>query len=187
MSRLAARTNVDDLLEPLRYNNLSNFLLSDVRSIGGGVFVEEGSLDHLRILDLVVKGYQSVHIPTFGHPIPGTSQQHNASISSATDTKVITPAIGEVLKLSALSLLSAQSGTTVSLYIYDNDTNSQVMYWAGTELPANQTITPFLSAEGGAPLGLHLEIPYGQQLLIKTASSGTVDLTVRALTIKTQQ
>lgn len=180
-------SNVDDLLEPLRYNNLSNFLLTDVRSIGGGVFVEEGSLDHLRILDLVVKGYQSVHVPTFGHPIPNTSEQHGASISSATDTKIITPSNGEVLKVSALEMTSTESGTTASIWIYDNDTNSQVLYWAGLALPSGQTISPFVGADSTAPLGIGLVIPYGQQLVVKTVSSGTVDLQVRALTVKTQQ
>ena len=180
-------SNVDDLLEPLRYNNLSNFLLTDVRSIGGGVFVEDGSLDHLRILDLVVKGYQSVHIPTFGHPIPGTSEMHGASITSATDTKVISPAIGEVLKISALEFTSSEDGTSASIYIYDNTSNSSLLYWTSPTLPNGTTITPFVGADSLAPLNIGLEIPYGQQLVIKTVSSGSVSLQVRCLTIKTQQ
>ena len=180
-------SNVDDLLEPLRYNNLSNFLLTDVRTIGGGVFVEEGSLEHLRILDLVVKGYQSVHTPTFGHPIPNTSQLHGTNITSATDTKLITPAIGEVLKVQALQMTSSEAGTTASIYIYDTASNTSVLYWSGATLPSGTTITPFVGADSNAPLNIGLEIPYGQELLIKTASSGTVSLQVMSLTIKTQQ
>jgi hypothetical protein len=179
--------NVDDLLDPLRYNNLSNFELTDVRSIGGGVFAEKNTLEHLRILDLIVKAYQSVHVPTFGHPIPNTSEIHGASITSATDTKVISPSIGEVLKVSALQLTSSEDGTSASIYIYDDTSNTSILYWTSPTLPNGTTITPFAGADGNAPLNIELEIPYGQQLVIKTVSSGSVSLEVRCLTIKTQQ
>ena len=181
-------SNVDDLLDPLRYNNLSNFELTDVRSIGGGVFAEKNTLEHLRILDLIVKAYQSVHVPTFGHPIPNTSEIHGASITSATDTKVISPSIGEVLKVSALQLTSNEAGTSASIYIYDNTSNTSILYWTSPTLPNGTTITPFVGADSLAPLNIGLEIPYGQQLVIRTTTSETnVSLEVRCLTIKTQQ
>ena len=180
-------SNVDDLLDPLRYNNLSNFELKDVRSIGGGVFVQEDTQEHLKVLDTVVKAYQSVHAPTFGHPIPNTSELHGTNITSATDTKLITPAVGEVLKVQALQMTSSEAGTTVSIYIYDTDSTTSILYWSGATLPSGTTITPFVGADSNAPLNIGLEIPYGQELLIKTASSGTVSLQVMALTIKTQQ
>jgi hypothetical protein len=180
-------SNVDDLLDPLRYNNLSNFELTDVRSIGGGVFAEKNTLEHLRILDLIVKAYQSVHVPTFGHPIPNTSQIQGAVITSATDTKIISPSIGEVLKVQALQMTSSETGTTASIYIYDTASNTSVLYWSGATLPSGTTITPFVGADGNAPLDIGLEIPYGQELVIKTVSGGSVQLQVMALTIKTQQ
>lgn len=180
-------SNMKDLLDPLRYNNLSNFELTDVRSIGGGVFAQIDTLEHLRMLDTIVKAYQSVHVPTFGHPIPNTSQLHGTVITSATDTKLLTPAIGEVLKVSALQFTSSEDGTTAQIYIYDNDSNTSVLYWAGSALPNGSTITPFQGSDTTAPLSLNLEIPYGQQLLIKTVSSGSVSLQVMAITVKTQQ
>ena len=180
-------SNVDDLLDPLRYNNLSNFELTDVRSIGGGVFAEKNTLEHLRILDLIVKAYQSVHVPTFGHPIPNTSQLHGTNITSATDTKLLTPANGEVLKVSALQFTSAEDGTTAQIYIYDTTSNTSVLYWAGSTLPNGSTITPFQGTDTTAPLNINLEIPYGQELVIKTVSSGSVSLQVMAITVKTQQ
>jgi len=180
-------SNVDDLLDPLRYNNLSNFELTDVRTIGGGVFAQLDTLEHLRVLDTVVKAYQSVHVPTFGHPIPNTSQIHGASITTATDTKLITPSIGEVLKISALQFTSNEAGTSASIYIYDNVSNTNVLYWQSPSLPSGTTITPFVGADALAPHSINLEIPYGQQLVITTVSSGSVDLEVRCLTVKTQQ
>ena len=144
-------------------------------------------MEHLKVLDTVVKAYQSVHVPTFGHPIPNTSEVHGATISSATDTKVITPGVGEVLKVQALQMTASEAGTTASIYIYDTASNTSVLYWGGMALPDGQTITPFVGADSTAPHDIGLEIPYGQQLLIKTASSGTVSVQVLIMTIKTQQ
>ena len=179
-------SNVDDLLEPLRYNNLSNFLLTDVRSIGGGVFVEEGSLDHLRILDLVVKGYQSVHIPTFGHPIPGTSEIHGASITSATSKAVITPDIGEVLKIQALQFTSTEDNTSVKIKIHDTIQNTSVLYFTSANLPNGTAVTLFGDGDY-AISNIGLEIPYGQSLYVEAVSSGAVALQIMAITVKTQQ
>jgi len=180
-------SNVDDLLDPLRFNNLSNFQLTDVRSIGGGVFAEKNTLEHLRILDLVVKGYQSVHTPTFGHQIPNTSQIQGAVITSATTKAIITPSIGEVIKVQALQMTSSEDGTTASIYLRDVAENTAILYHQGSTLPNGTTVTPFYGADSTAPLNIGLEIPYGQQLEIKTTSSGSVSLQVMALTIKTQQ
>ena len=62
--------NVDDLLDPLRYQNLRDYTAANLEAIGGGVFTERDTLEHLRMLDLIAKAYQSVHLPTLGNPIP---------------------------------------------------------------------------------------------------------------------
>ena len=43
--------NVDDLLDPLRYENLRDFTAANLEAIGGGVFTERDTLEHLRMLD----------------------------------------------------------------------------------------------------------------------------------------
>jgi len=178
-------SNVDDLLEPLRYNNLANFLLTDVRSIGGGVFVEEGSLDHLRILDLVVKGYQSVHIPTFGHIIPNTQSIESGNISSTTFTKFIQPTNGEVVEVQAVDMLSNAANTAIRIYLGDANTGGRVLLYDGSSgaLPNGTTV----SLNAIDPAFLPLRIAFGQEFIIETLSSGSVDLDVQAMTIKRQQ
>lgn len=76
--------NVDDLLDPLRYQNLRDFTAANLEAIGGGVFTERDTLEHLRMLDLIAKAYQSVHLPTRGLPIPQTTQ---ATLTTQTDTE----------------------------------------------------------------------------------------------------
>jgi hypothetical protein len=178
-------SNFDDLLEPLRYNNLSNFLLTDVRTIGGGVFVEEDSLEHLRILDLVVKGYQSIHVPTFGHVIPNTQSIESGNISSVTNTKFIQPTNGQVIEVQALDMLSNASGTAIRVYLGDANTGGKVLLYDGTSgaLPSGTTV----SFNSIVPVFLPLKIAFGQELIIETLSSGSVDLDVQAMTIKRQQ
>ena len=176
-------SNVDDLLEPLRYNNLSNFLLTDVRSIGGGVFVEEGSLEHLRILDLVVKGYQSVHTPTFGHQIPNTPYAKIASIDSATTTKLLTPNKGEVYRVDTLNIVSSESGTTFNVSMsYASDSGAvNLALTRASEITPPNTENPVLT------IGQPIIVTYPQELTCVTASSGSIDTTVMIGYTKLQQ
>jgi hypothetical protein len=179
-------SNVDDLLDPLRYNNLSNFELTDVRSIGGGVFAQIDTLEHLKILDTVVKAYQSVHVPTFGHPIPNTSEIHGASITSATSKAIITPNIGEVLKIQALQFTSSEDNTSVKIKIHDTIQNTSVLYFTSTNLPNGTAVTLFGNGDYAVD-NIGLEIPYGQSLYVEAVSGGSVALQVMAITVKTQQ
>lgn len=176
-------SNVDDLLEPLRYNNLSNFLLTDVRSIGGGVFVEEGSLDHLRILDLVVKGYQSVHVPTLGHQIPNTPYAKITTIDSATTTKLLVPEKGEVYQVDTLNIISSESGTNFNVSMgYSSDLGAvNIALTRASEITPTNTETPVLT------IGQPIIVTYPQELTCVTASSGSIDTTVMIGYTKLQQ
>jgi len=100
--------NIDDLLNPLRYKSLGDYSLSDIRSIGGGVFTETDTLEHLALLDRIAKAYQSVHIPTLGNiPISGTTEFDLVVLSdSQTQIVLATAAENEVLEIVALSVRS---------------------------------------------------------------------------------
>jgi hypothetical protein len=177
-------SNVDDLLDPLRFNNLGSFELTDVRSIGGGVYAEKNTLEHLKTLDLVVKAYQSVHAPTFGRLIPNTQEIIAGNLATADFHKVLTPSVGQVIEVQAIDALANTSGTEISVYIGDSNTGGKVLLASGSTigaLPSGTTISLILFEI------LPLTIAYGQDLIIEITSSGSVDLDIQMMTIKKQQ
>ena len=94
--------NIDDLLDPLRYESLREFTAANLEAIGGGVFTERDTLEHLRMLDLIAKAYQSVHLPTAGLPIPQTTQ---ATITTQTTTEqtLLTPGTNETYEIMSIT------------------------------------------------------------------------------------
>lgn len=176
-------SNVDDLLDPLRFNNLSNFELTDVRSIGGGVFAEKNTLEHLRILDLVIKAYQSVHVPTFGQQIPNTPYASLTSIDSATTTKLFEPAKGEVYRIDSININSSESGTTFNLAMgYSSDIGA-----VSLALTSPSAITPINTEIPLLTINEPIILTYPQTLQCVTASSGTVSTSVFIGYTKLQQ
>lgn len=176
-------SNVDDLLDPLRFNNLGAFELPDVRTIGGGVFAEKGTLEHLKTLDLVVKAYTSIHAPTYSHQIPTTPYAKVATIDSAATTKLLEPAKNEVYRVDTVNVMSGEVGTTFHIGMsYDSDFGTLNM-----ALTADDTITdlnteiPFLS------INQPIIVTYPQVLTCTTASSGTIDVSVIIGYTKLQQ
>lgn len=121
-------SNVDDLLEPLRYKSLGDYALSDIRSIGGGVFTEAQTLEHLALLDRIAKAYQSVHIPTLGNiPISGSSEETTVQLlSTKTSVNLVTANDNEVLEVVGLSVRTPDNyeteGASLSINTPDNDT-----------------------------------------------------------------
>lgn len=177
-------SNVDDLLDPLRYNNLSDFELTDVRAIGGGVFVQKDTIQHLQLLDSIVKAYASVHVPTFGHSIPNTPYSEVSPITSATITKLLTPEKGEVYRIDNVSIISNESGTTWNLGMsYPSASGAATI--AITE-PA--VITPVNAEKVIVTLDSRpILVTYPQVLNCTTASSGTINTTVIIGYTKLQQ
>ena len=94
--------NVDDLLDPLRYENLREFTAANLEAIGGGVFTERDTLEHLRMLDLIAKAYQSVHLPTHGQPIPGSTNV-TTSVQSTIEATLLTANNNETLEILSIS------------------------------------------------------------------------------------
>jgi len=97
--------NVDDLLDPLRYQNLRDFTAANLEAIGGGVFTERDTLEHLRMLDLIAKAYQSVHLPTLGNPIPKSTVYTAATLpASSGKVDIVTAASNEVIEILGISV-----------------------------------------------------------------------------------
>lgn len=94
--------NVDDLLDPLRYQNLRDYTLANLEAIGGGVFTERDTLEHLRMLDLIAKAYQSVHQPTLGMPIPQSTLTTTATLTT-TEQTLLSAESNEVLEILSIS------------------------------------------------------------------------------------
>lgn len=176
-------SNVDDLLEPLRYNNLSDFELTDVRSIGGGVFAQTDTIEHLQLLDTIVKAYQSVHVPTYGQQIPNTPYAKSYNITSATSTKILEPAKGEVYRIDTLNVLSTESGTEFNLAMqYESDSGAVVL-----KLTDPVAITRLNTEIVVLSINDPIIVTYPQVLIVGTTSSGTVDTTTIIGYTKLQQ
>ena len=100
--------NVDDLLDPLRYQNLRDYTLANLEAIGGGVFTERDTLEHLKMLDLIAKAYQSVHQPTLGMPIPQSTLTTTANLTT-TEQTLLTAESNEVLEILSISVPAGSS------------------------------------------------------------------------------
>jgi hypothetical protein len=110
--------NIDDLLDPLRYQNLRDYTAANLEAIGGGVFTERDTLEHLKMLDLIAKAYQSVHIPTLGKPIPQSTVLTNVTLTSSTDSvTVVTAAANEVIEILGIGVKSASDYETAGIQL----------------------------------------------------------------------
>ena len=111
-------SDIDDLLDPLRFVNLKSFDLENLNKMGEGVFPEKGTLEHLAILDLVVKGFQSVHQPAFGTMIPNGQVDVQVDIGT-TDTAVSIVQAGdnEIIEIDSLFIYDGTSSDTGNTYL----------------------------------------------------------------------
>ncbi len=178
-------SNPNDLLDPLRFNSLGKYRLEDIRSIGGGVFTQEDTLLHLELLDKIAKAYRSVHIPTYGHLLPASDVSTSPpaiwegdSTSSAGFVGLAALQPNQVRRYQAICGKSTESGTTMTIFIYNPIYNKQSAV-VSQELTTS-TIEQNLLSEP-------LEIAYPQQILIQLSSSGTVATTYNATSCLTQQ
>jgi len=178
--------NTDDLLDPLRYNNLANYNLQDIKDIGGGVFTERGTLDHLKMLDLITKAYSSVHAPTFGQLIPGSSSAilKKTAITTAATTELLVPLVNEVYTIQSLSVISGETGTTALLAIGIGGQTGPTDAFAYI---STESVTVPIAVSIPQPLIKPFQIAYPQSLAIQTSSSGTISLQVAISYCKTNQ
>ena len=190
-------SNVDDLLEPLRYKSLGDYALEDIRSIGGGVFTEAQTLEHLSLLDRIAKAYQSVHIPTLGNiPISGSSVETTVQLTSTkTSVTLVEAEDNEVLEIVALAVRTPNnyetSGAMLSINTPDNDTpavidmsyfdratnsSSGVFYGNVVNVAADTYITP-----------KQLLLNGGESLLLNTVAAPVSNILINVLVRKYSQ
>jgi len=171
-------SNPNDLLDPLRFKSLGEYKLQDIRDVGGGVFTMVDTLEHLEMLDKIAKAYQSVHAPTYGQLIPSSPFVETGTVNSASTVSVQVLNEGEVIRYQAISVSSTESGTTVTLMIY-NPQYTKFSNVVSVELTPSSIQTNILKAP--------LEIAYPQQLGLIFSSSGSVDASYSITSCKTQQ
>tara|TARA_Y100000004_G_C8954706_1_gene430223 strand:+ start:1954 stop:2445 length:492 start_codon:yes stop_codon:yes gene_type:complete len=159
----------------------------NIKQVGGVVFPDRPAKFDLNDFCEIVKAFKDVHLPTYGQEIPNSNSYFESSISSATTTKILTPAENEVIVVKALELTSSEAGTDVVLRL-EHDSNSLVL---STNLTLTQNVPTALIGiqlkDSVAPFASEIKIAYPYSLSVQTLSSGTVDLAVKGLTIKTMQ
>lgn len=159
----------------------------NIKQVGGVVFPDRPAKFDLNDFCEVVKAFKDVHLPTYGQDIPGSNTYFETSVSSATTTKILTPSENEVIVVKALECTSSEAGTDVVLRL-EHDSNSLVI---STNLTLTQNTPTALVGvqlkDNSLPFARFIKIPYPYSLSIQTLSSGTVDLAVKGLTIKTMQ
>jgi hypothetical protein len=190
-------SNVNDLLEPLRYKSLGDYSLADIRSIGGGVFTEAKTLEHLVLLDRIAKAYQSVHIPTLGNiPISGTSEQLTVSLGSTkTSVNLVTAADNVVLEIVALAVRTPSdyetTGAWLSVNTPDNDTPAVIdMTYFDTATTSNSGVFygNIVNVGTGAYVTpSQLLLNGGESLLLNTAATPNDDVIINVLVRKYSQ
>ena len=130
-SKKVKNMDVNDLINPLRYVNLKDIDPESIKRMGEGVFPEPSTLDHLRIIDLVTKAYQGVHMPTLGHPIPQSTNFTAATIdTSSTGGTLITASANEVIEILGISVKTVQSyevGAACNFQISNSNGNYPIM------------------------------------------------------------
>ena len=134
--------NIDDLLDPLRYQNLRDYTAANLEAIGGGVFTERDTLEHLKMLDLIAKAYQSVHIPTLGKPIPQSTVLTNVTLTSSSDSvTVVTAAANEVIEILGIGVKSANDYETggIALNISKGGDTQPIMNFAAFDSASQVT------------------------------------------------
>jgi len=135
--------NVDDLLDPLRYQNLREFTAANLEAIGGGVFTERDTLEHLRMLDLIAKAYQSVHLPTHGQPIP-SSTNTVTSVQSTDEATLLTAKNNETLQILSISCPSETEDSLTQGFLQIYNLNS-LTTTAFMDIPGIDTLIGGLS------------------------------------------
>ena len=188
--------DINDLINPLRYQNLKNIDPNNILSIGEGVFPEPSTLDHLAVLDLVTKAYQSVHLPTLGNiPISSTSVETTVQLSSTkTSVNLVTAQDNEVLEIVALSARTPSdyetSGAALAINTPDNDTptiidlsffdiataGSGVFYGNIVNVATDTYVTP-----------PQLLLNGGETLILNTRTTPNADLLINVLVRKYSQ
>lgn len=81
----------------LKSQDLSTLQATSLSTVGGRVFPDNAAVPDLRALVEVLNGYRAVHVPTYGQPIPGTSDAASHTADAPNDWKVLIQPSGETV------------------------------------------------------------------------------------------
>lgn len=188
--------DINDLINPLRYENLKNIDANSILSIGEGVFPEPNTLDHLAVLDLVTKAYQAVHLPTLGNiPIPNSTSMSAVTLTdSKTQIVLATAGANEVIEIVGLSVRvpdNYETGGAKLSIRYDNEdlpivdlTNYDTMTQGISGLFYGNLIK---STNDNQQSCNQLFISGGESLILDTAQTANATQLIQVVTRKYQQ
>ena len=116
-------SNVADLLDPLRYESLSDYTIANLEKIGAGVFTEITTLDHLALLDLITKAYQAVHLPTNGAICIPQSTASATATQQTTEAskKLLSAEKNQVLEILSIYAVTPNDYSVTTGYLAIND------------------------------------------------------------------
>lgn len=191
---------VKELRNQLKGQTLDDVLANAFKQVGGSVYPDEPSANDLANFRDIVESFRSVHLPTYGQPIPLSTNLATAVQSdSQTEQTLITATGNETFEI--MSISGTFSGLTTgisssSLEIYNLNTLTAVPFM---DLPRAE---PMLESFSGLVYGHMLDftntdkfistpnkllITGGESLSIKTKSAPDSDITWTVLYRKVMQ
>jgi len=171
---------MSEVRNQLKSQDLDTVEPAAFKNVGGVIYPDQAARNNLEALRDITHGFQAVHLPTYGHAIPGSAYGYTDTIDSATTTKIIDTLPNEVLSIQNITMMSSETGTTVSAVISTDE--GQAFLHLPVELTQNK-VTVFQPD----PIVSPLYLVYPQILSIITSSSGTIDTQYMVMTYKTQQ
>jgi len=81
----------------LKSQDLSTLEAASLETVGGRIFPDNTAVPDLRALVEVLDSYRAVHLPTYGQPIPGTSDAQTVTADDPNTFKVLIAPTGDTV------------------------------------------------------------------------------------------
>jgi len=121
---------VTEIRNQFKSQDLATLSAASINTVGGRIFPDDAAVPDLQALVAILDAWRSVHVPTYGAPIPGTGDTavHQFELPNTIET-VYAPATGEVASVQMITVQNAGVGTIVlDLFLTDADgTNIDVL------------------------------------------------------------
>lgn len=116
-------TTLTQIRNQLKSQDLATLSASTLETVGGRVFPDNAAVPDLRALVEVLDAYRAVHVPTYGQPIPGTSDAASHTADAPNDWKVLIQPSGEtVTEVQVINIFNNGTGPVeVDIGLIDSD------------------------------------------------------------------
>lgn len=110
----------NDLRNQLKGQTLDAVKPAAFKQVGGVVYPDQTAARNLDDFESIVKSYQAVHLPTFGKPIPQSTNTETAVLST-TEKTLLTANKNETLEILSISVPggTAENMSAAGLYLYN--------------------------------------------------------------------